>query len=157
LGHRGDDVRSDPAGIEGGGAIIGDRAQRRRQRLVDQHGADVLRPAVRGVEIAARRLEAFEICIMADQSVQTQRDRKAVLGKINCRLKQPRPWQLAMCLVGELEGAQHAGNADRSATDGSIEETARLAVRLEEAVRLGCRWRCLPPIVSDDFLSRLVQ
>src|SRR5260221_12323875 len=91
--------------------------------------------------------------VVGDKSMQTGRDREPVLGRVDCRLKEPRPGQLAMRLGGEFEGAQYAGPPDRAAADGRVKESARLAVGIEEAVGRGRRRCRLAPIIGDDLVS----
>ena len=62
--------------------------------------------------------------------MHTRRNREARLGQADRRLEEPRPRQLAVLRVCELEDAQHAGNAHRAARGDGFADAPS-----------ACRWR----------------
>ncbi len=141
LGDGQRDLVGDHAGVEGVGPLLGQRLQRARQRRLAQRVALGQRHAARQEDQrrVGVRQPAGDAC---DRLGQPGRDREAFLGKLDGRLEQARPGQLAMTLVQRRQQPHQPGRADRAARGDGGQEGQGLAV-LEEHVGRGARRRRL--------------
>ncbi len=114
--HRTDDVARNFTGVESIGAAR--RNEAKRVRVLRVHDARARRPcfAVLVVNIRAQVLLALE------QRVKSRRHREALLGRVDRRLEQILPGQLAVAAVRQLEHAEHARHADGAAADRGLHE-----------------------------------
>src|SRR3546814_6987944 len=78
-------------------------------------------------------------------------------GQVDRGLEDIGPGQLAPALVDGLHQADIAGNADRQAAGDDVHETARLAVRVEEAVGRRRGGRCFAAIDRRDLAALRVR
>ena len=80
--------------------------------------------------------------------MQPRRDRKSLVGKLQCWLEKLRPRQSAMFFVRQFEHAQEAGRADTLAAEHDFAECARCAVGFQKPFGRCCCRRCLAPVVA---------
>ena len=130
-----------------------DGAQDFRELRIFENGADGLGAAIRIIIINARHFARAEGTIAGQKRVEARRNRKAVVGDFDGRLKHFGPRQLTVFLVHEFEQAHDARHAHRLAADDGLHAAHGLAVLGEEAVFLGSGGRHLAPVVARDLLG----
>ena len=126
--NRPDDRTRNVATVKRISAARGYCAQGLRKFRIAQQGARRLGCTLSVEEIRAGRGFAGDGAIPAQQGMQAGRQRKAVFGEINRRLKQPRPGQPAVFAVRDFEQADDARRADRAAAGDRVTKRHRLAV-----------------------------
>ncbi len=109
-----------------------------------------MRLAARVVEVAAEVVAAREPLEAVQETEQTRRDLKTVLGKLDGGRKEIGPRQAAVLAMRELEHAQRARHADGETADADIRERLLAPVRAEEHVGRRGRGSRLAPFVRRD-------
>jgi hypothetical protein len=112
-----------------------------------QHGADRKRLAG-GVEEERQRLVLVRGAVLRlDQVLASARaEHPAVAGELDRRREQRGPRELAVARVRFGGEAHVAGHADAAARDHCLHERQRLAVAVEEPLRIGARRRGLAAV-----------
>ena len=154
--HGAGDVFGDVARVEGRGSVAGNRLECVGQRGIGQLVAGREGPALRVEEIGARvRREALRVGLR-DQLGEAGRDGETFAGKRDGGLKQFRPRQLAVLVVGELQRGERAGHADRKTARHGRVARQRLAVRIEEELGRGGGGRGLAAVDACELLGASV-
>ena len=138
LGHHG--IRQRPL-IEGIRPLCGQSAQHLGQRRVGQPGACRFGAAIRLIEVGTRLRIPCQIGILGQQCGQPWTYYKSLFCQRDGGLEQRSPGQLAITLMGQSQGAQGTGNADRTAPDHPVIKRQRLAILHKQLVGGGSRRR----------------
>ena len=146
--HRGDDVASDVALVEGVRAMLRHRAQRAREFRVLQYVTHGPGLAAGPVEIGGGRGLLGQRLVAGQQLVQARRNGEALLGQPDGGLEQVGPRQHAMHHVRQFQAAQQARHADRHAVIDGLRERQRFALGVEESVGTRRRGRGLAAVVG---------
>ena len=147
------DVFGDVARVEGRGSVAGNRLECVGQRGIGQLVAGREGPALRVEEIGARfRRKALRVGL-GEQLGEAGRDGETFAGKRDGGLKQFRPRQLAVLVVGELQRGERAGHADRKTARHRRVARQRLAVRIEEELGRGGGGRGLAAVDACELLG----
>ena len=132
--------------VKGIGALLRHGAQHLGEFGVFQHMAHRPGLALGIVKIGGGGGVLFERGLGLEQGVQPGADGKAGLGQGNGGLKQPRPRQAAVLLVGQVQHAQHTGCAHRAAAHHTGHERHGFAVGLQKELVGGGGRRGFAPI-----------
>ncbi|MND86523.1 hypothetical protein D3C80_784940 [compost metagenome] len=128
----GGDFLGDRAFVQGIRAFMGDAFEHGGQCRVLQVCADGFWAAIGIAKVSHHFRGARHGRIRGDQPVQAWRNGEALFGELDGRFKQLRPGQASVFLMGQFQGAQHAGCAHRTTANLRLGEPHRLSVGLQE-------------------------